>query len=438
MKVLYLECNMGAAGDMLQAALLELHPDPQSFLKRLNAAGIPGVRVAAEPAEKCGIHGTRVRVFVKGLEEVSEDVPLGAVHEHNAVHEHDLSHTHDHDHSHTHSHAHDHDHPHNHAHDHVHATMDVIRRTVNSLDVPAAVKKDAVAVYELIAQAEAKAHQCDVEEVHFHEVGTWDAVADVIGVCLLLHELAPDRIVASPIHVGSGQVRCAHGVLPVPAPATASLLEGIPIYSGDILGELCTPTGAALLRYFVQEYGRLPVMRLSKTGYGMGEKDFSAANCVRALWGEAEIHAEEVVELSCNIDDMTPEEVAFAMEELFRAGALDVYTIPVGMKKGRTGLLFVCMCRESQRQRFVELIFKHTSTIGMREAVSRRYALRREEKTWETKHGKVRVKKTSGYGTVKEKIEFDDAARIAREEGRSLREVREALQREHAESGGAL
>nr|WP_072514152.1 nickel pincer cofactor biosynthesis protein LarC [Ndongobacter massiliensis] len=414
MKVLYLECNMGAAGDMLQAALLELHPDPQGFLTRLNAAGIPDVRVVAERAEKCGIHGTHVRVFVGEAEEISQDVPIGAAHPAELTH------------------VHDHDHAHDHVHHHAHATLDAICRQIASLAIPEPVKKDATAVYQLIAEAEAKAHQCAVEEVHFHEVGTWDAVADVVGVCLLLHELAPDRIVASPVHVGSGQVRCAHGILPVPAPATASLLEGIPIYSGDVQGELCTPTGAALLRHFVQEYGRLPVMRLRKTGYGMGQKDFPVANCVRALWGEAEPHAEEVVELSCNIDDMTPEEVAFAGEELFRAGALDVYTIPIGMKKGRTGVLFVCMCRESQRQQFVELIFRHTSTIGMREAISRRYALRREERTWETAHGVVRVKHTFGYGTEKEKIEYEDAAQLARKEGRSLREIREALHKEHS------
>lgn len=268
MKTLYLECNMGAAGDMLTAALLELHPNPEDFLSRLNALQIPGVQVVAEPATKCGINGTHVSVTVNGEEEVSEDV-------------------HEHEHEHEHHHDHDHHHHHHHHHGHHHAGMHDIEHIISHLELPEEVRQDVLAVYGLIAEAESHAHGKPVEEIHFHEVGTMDAIADVTAVCMLIHELAPEQIIVSPVHVGSGQVRCAHGILPVPAPATAHILRGVPTYGGSIRGELCTPTGAALLKHFADRFGNMPVLTVEKIGYGMGKKDFEAANCVRTMWGEA-------------------------------------------------------------------------------------------------------------------------------------------------------
>lgn len=263
MKTLYLECNMGAAGDMLAAALLELLPDPEAFLTKLNALGIPGVKISKEQTAKCGIMGTHIKVMVGEAEEKSEDV---AEHEHH------------------HEHHHDHDHYHDHAHHH--AGMHEIEHIISHLDLPETVREDVLAVYGLIAEAESHAHGRPVSEIHFHEVGTMDAIADVTAVCLLMHELSPQRIAASPVHVGAGQVRCAHGILPVPAPATAYILRDVPIYGGAVRGELCTPTGAALLKHFVSEFTGMPVMKVHKIGYGMGTKDFEAANCVRAMWGE--------------------------------------------------------------------------------------------------------------------------------------------------------
>ena len=260
---------MGASGDMLLGALYELLPDRAGFVSTLNALGLPQVAVAAQPAQSLGLSGTHMAVTVAGLE---EDELAGQGHPHPHSHA-SLHHPeHDHDHSHTHGHG-----PH---HDHGHARLSDVDAILDRLPLPAPVLAHARAVYGSIAQAEAKAHGQPVEQVHFHEVGTLDAIADVAGVCYALHLLAPDEIVVSPIHVGSGQVRCAHGVMPVPAPATAHLLAGAPIYGGNIQGELCTPTGAALLTHFATRFGPMPLMQVDRVGVGLGSRQFPAANCL--------------------------------------------------------------------------------------------------------------------------------------------------------------
>ena len=426
MKTLYLECNMGAAGDMLTAALLELHPDPQGFVERMNRLGLPGVVFAAQPAVKCGITGTQVSVTVGGEEEESHDVPLHShVHE-TAQDEAHPGHAHDHVHEHIHDHEHSHGHEHGHGHHH-HAGMGDIRHILSHLDIPQPVRQDAEAVYQLIAQAESHAHGRPVEEIHFHEVGTLDAVTDVVAVCWLLHDLAPEQIVASPVHVGCGQVRCAHGILPVPAPATAYILQGVPTYGGSVQGELCTPTGAALLKHFVQRFGPSPVMRVEKTGYGMGKKDFEAANCVRAMLGQTQEESAAIAQLACNLDDMTPEALGFAQERLWEAGALDVTTAPIGMKKNRPGVQLTCLCRLEDREKLVSVLFAHTTTLGVRESLCTRYTLARSQRTVETEHGPVRVKEARGWGVTREKPEYEDVAKIAREQGLTLDQVKELL-----------
>ena len=405
MKTLYLDCSMGAAGDMLAAALLELLPDPDAFVAELNALAIPDVRFSREASVKCGITGTHLQVTVHGEEE-------GA---------HDHHHAHSHDHHHDHAHAHHHDHAHSHHH---HASLHDIEHIVRGhLSLPATVADNVMAVYHLIADAESKAHGKPVSEIHFHEVGTMDAIADITAVCLLMHRLTPDEIIVSPVHVGSGQVHCAHGILPVPAPATATILQDVPIYGGSIQGELCTPTGAALLKHFANSFGDMPVMRTSAIGYGMGKKDFPAANCVRALLGERSAASDDVIELCCNIDDMTGEAIGYAFDKLFAAGALDVYTIPIGMKKTRPGHLLHVICREADKDALVRALFAHTTTIGIRENRFRRYTLDRRIETIETADGPVRRKCSTGYGVSREKFEHDDLARIADAQGLSLREA---------------
>ena len=386
MRTLYLDCGMGAAGDMLTAALLELLPDRDGFLAELNGLGIPGVVFEAGKREKCGILGTHMCVKIQGEEEgQASGLP------------------------------------------HHHGSMDSIKQIVYGLPIPAMVKLDILSVYEEIAQAESHVHGVPVAYIHFHEVGAMDAVADVTAVCLLMHRLDVDRVVVSPIQVGSGQVRCAHGILPVPAPATAYLLRDIPIYSGTISGELCTPTGAALLRHFATEFGQMPVMRVSAMGYGMGKKDFERANCVRAMLGQTEDAADDAVELCCNLDDMTGEGLGFAMERLLEAGALDVFTSPIGMKKNRPGVKLSVLCRESQQEAMAKLLLKYTTTLGVRVFPCRRYTLNRRVETLSTPYGPVRKKVSEGYGVRKEKLEYDDLEKIGKEQGLSLAQVLEKI-----------
>ena len=384
MRTLYLDCGMGAAGDMLTAALLELLPEPESFVAELNGLGIPGVVFSTEKCQKCGISGTHMAVKVHGQEE-GEARP------------------------------------------HTHGSLHDIRAAVQALSIPTMVKLDILSVYEEIAQAESHVHGVPVNQIHFHEVGTLDAVADVTAVCLLLHRLNPEQILASPVHVGSGTVKCAHGILPVPAPATAYLLRGIPMYGGEISGELCTPTGAALLKHFVTEFGKMPPMRVESIGYGMGKKDFPRANCIRALLGQTEEAGDEIAELRCNLDDMTGEDIGFAMEALLAGGALDVFTSPIGMKKSRPGVLLTVLCRPAEQEKMAKLLFRHTTTLGVRVGLCSRFTLRRSEEVTQTPYGPVRRKISQGYGVCREKPEYDDLVMIAREQGKSLSEIREML-----------
>ena len=503
MKLLYLDCGMGAAGDMLGAALAELLPDDarDAFTSELNAAGIPGVHVSLDPSVKCGITGTHLTVTVNGTEEKE-----GGHSHHDHQHDHSHSHDHHHDHSHEHSHSHDHHH------DHSHRSLHDIHHIIDDLKLPEAVRTDILAVYRLIAEAESKAHDKPVSEIHFHEVGTMDAIADIASVCLLLHKLASDQIIASPIHVGSGQVKCAHGILPVPAPATAYILKDIPIYSGSIQGELCTPTGAALLKHFVTRFDQMPLMTPASTGYGMGTKDFPAANCVRAILGEsfaenqpailgesfaenqpaipgesfAENQPEQpacipastaapapatapastatptpeeaaitetICELSCNVDDMTGEDIAFAIETFLQNGALDAFTVPCTMKKGRPGVLVTVLCKDPDQKQMTKLILQHTTTLGVRSAIKKRWILSRtesetvipndvlanvtvpdmpaESKAQELKTTgndcTIRSKTSTGFGITRNKYEHDDLEKIARTYGLTLAQVRALL-----------
>ena len=564
-RTIYLDCGMGAAGDMLTAALFELCPDQELALEKLNAMGIPGVEYRAEKTEKCGITGTHMHVLVHGEEEKAEDVWMeeradgekaevheymhGDGHEHGHEHEHSHGHGHSHEHEHEHSHedgrehshghehehshedghehshghehehshedghehshdhghehshedgyehSHDHEHPHEHDHPHAHththdhsghthhhAGMRDITQVIDGLQASDFVKDNAKAVYQLIAQAESQVHGRTVEQIHFHEVGTLDAVADVAGFCLLVEMLGPEKIAASPVHVGSGHVHCAHGILPVPAPATALLLQGIPIYSGSVRGELCTPTGAALLKHFASVFCPMPPMTVRQIGYGMGKKDFAMANCVRAFLGEEVGNAgaagwngmaqkqsvqedqgkadqekadqgkegqgkvvqgetadkgtaqdeEHLVELRCNLDDMSGEDVGFVLELLLQEGALDAYTLAAGMKKSRPGLLLTCLCRTEDAGRMEDLILLHTTTLGVRRIDCRRRKLERRTEEVSTPWGTVRKKisegvTTSGAPIHREKTEYEDLARICRETGMSLQELREKL-----------
>lgn len=434
MKQLYLDLGMGAAGDMLTAALLELCPDKDVIIKKLNLLNIPGVHYESEIMKKSGICGTHMHVIVNGSEEECG-------HEHEEGH-----HVHIHGEGKESKHAHIHgEHSGNnltggeeyHEHSHHHTSMSDIREVVSGLNTSEIIKKQILDVYNIIADAESRVHGEKVSQIHFHEVGSMDAIADVAAVCILINELNIGKIAASAVHTGSGFVNCAHGKLPVPAPATALILEGIPYYSDGLKGELCTPTGAALIKYFVDVFSDMPAMVVEKTGYGFGKKGFERLNCVRAFLGTAFQYSEvtsecdnscektdKVIELACNIDDMTAEEIGFATEKILEAGALDVYTISAYMKKNRPGTVICCLCHEDERENFVKLIFKYTTTIGVRQYSCDRYILSRKIEKIETDYGNVRVKKTSGYGVEREKMEYDDLSNIANKRQKSVFEIK--------------
>ena len=405
MKILYLDLGMGAAGDMLAGALLGLLDDGAraDFLRQLNGYLPAGVEASVAPAAQCGVTGLRFCVRVHGAEEQPGE-------------------------------------PHHH---HAHAGLMEIGETVAAMGLEADAAEAVMAVYDAIAAAESEVHNVPVTELHFHELGALDAVADITATVLLLRLLAPERIAASPVAVGSGLVRCAHGLLPVPAPATALLLRGVPALAGELRGELCTPTGAALVRRFVRDFGPMPAMTAQRVGYGFGTKEFpERPNCVRAVLGEAFEEEsslsvspagcqlpqggsrEEIVELQCNLDDMTPEDVGFALERVYDAGAVEAFTLPAGMKKNRPGVLLTALCRAEDRDAVLAAIFTHTSTLGVRECVKTRHVLARETETVPTVFGPVRRKVAGG---ARAKWEYEDLARIARAEDMPLQAVREVL-----------
>lgn len=397
MRTLYLDCSMGVAGDMLSAALLGLFPEREreAMLAKLNAIGIHGVEYVLEPTAKCGIAALHLSVRVHGHEEGEE-----------------------------------------HHHHHEHRSLHDVLGIIDGLALPPAVADDVRAVYALIGEAEAKAHGGSQDAVHFHEVGALDAIADISATALLIAELKPDRIVASPVNCGSGFVHCAHGVLPVPAPCTAALLEGLPSrMDPEIDGELCTPTGAALVRHFAKSFGPMPAMALQGVGYGAGKKDFSnRANFLRAFIGEqpagkpagteqgaapigsvpASFEAGEVCQFRCAIDDMTAEEFGFAAERIMADGALDVCMIPALMKKGRPGTILEVLCKPEDRDAIAASIFRNTTTLGLREEIVRRRVLERREDAIETPLGRIRRKFAFGEGVAKAKAEYEDLAAAAR------------------------
>lgn len=400
MKTLYIECNMGAAGDMLTAALSELLPDPEAFIERMNHAGISGMHMQKSEKTMNGLRGTHISVQLHGKEEISDDVD-----------------------------EHGHSHAESEHHAHSHCDLSEIRARISALELPEKVKEDAMGVYALLAEAEAHAHGTDAAHIHFHEVGMMDAITDICAVCLLMDEIRPDRVIVSPICTGFGEVRCMHGIVPVPAPATAYLLSGMPAYAGHIRGELLTPTGCALLKYFANEFGRMPEMTVSRHGCGMGSKEFEAANCVRVFLGESMEGDEEIIEISCNIDDMTGEAIAFACEELMNAGALDVYTEAIQMKKGRPAIKLNCIAKVQDAEDLADRMLLHTSTLGVRYQRMKRRTLKRKNVEVQTEFGAVNMKIAEDRGIAKHKPEYESAAKIARENNVPLHRVLTAAER---------
>ncbi len=382
---LYLECHMGAAGDMLAGALLDLFEEKAQTLGELQAVMPPHTELLCEERTTCGVRATHLRVLIHGEEEAQ-----GAHHAH-----------------------------------HHGRMLDEVTAIIDGTAAPQEVKENAKAIYRLIAEAESTVHGETVGEVHFHELGMLDAIADVTICAYLIHKLRPSTICASRINAGGGTVHCAHGVLPVPAPATALLLEGMPFYKSDAMfGELCTPTGAAVLKYYVSEFTDAPQFgRSTRIGVGCGTKEFEAApNTVRAYL-DTTATEQHITELACNVDDMTGEEIAFAAEVMLRKGALDAFVRPVMMKKGRPAYQLTVLCPDDKKDDFAALIFRHTNTIGIRCYRPSRYTLKREIR----EEAGVHIKRSEGYDTVREKTEFEDLKAYALQHDISLFEARERL-----------
>ncbi|MDR3306693.1 MAG: nickel pincer cofactor biosynthesis protein LarC [Endomicrobium sp.] len=393
MKILYLECSTGAAGDMLTAALYELggDSDRKDFLKQINSLGLDSVSVTEQPIEKNLIKGTKIHVKIHGHEEHEK-------------------------------------HSHNHSHKRNHTNLKTIETIISKLKVSKKVKDNAVSIYNTIAQAEAKAHGKPVAQIHFHEVGEIDAIVDIVGACLLIDKLSPKEIVSSPINIGKGYARCAHGVFSVPVPATAHILRDIPIYTNECEGELCTPTGAAIIKHFANSFGQMPAMRIKKIGYGMGTREIETPNCVRAFLGESDKDADAannaVAQLQCNLDDMTGESLSFASNLLLEKGALDVFYTSIQMKKNRPGVLLTCVCDVEKVDFFAKLILKYTSAFGVRKTICKRYILNRKTSVQKTPYGTIRIKTGEGFGIKKSKPEFEDIAKKARLKNTTFEEVK--------------
>jgi uncharacterized protein (TIGR00299 family) protein len=381
---------MGAAGDMIMGALYDLLSASQKeeFLQLFHSLHLPEIELSPSKMEKCGVFGTKMKVLIHHHEAETD----GASHHH---------------------------------HHHIHNSYQDIIHLVSHFSLPLEIKDNITSIYRLIGEAEAKVHHSSLEHIHFHEVGSLDAIADVTGCCILYHMLKPDQTFASPIHVGNGTVQCAHGILPVPAPATALLLQGIPYYSGAIMSELCTPTGAAILKHFVTAFLPQPTMITTAIGHGMGSKDFPQANCLRAFWGtdESADLDDEIVELTCSLDDITGEAIGFAMERLLENGALDVYTTPITMKKSRPGILLTCLCHPDKEREISHQIFCHTTTRGIRVQKCKRHILTANYEKISTSYGEITQKTSSGYGITRSKLEYDDVAAAARKHNTNLQTI---------------
>lgn len=432
-RILYLDCFSGAAGDMIAGALLDAGAPFDTLARAVDSLGLEDVRVSSERVDRSGIGAVKFRVTVGGE---AADGRAGDGHGHG--HAHDHGHTHDQAHEHDHGHHRDHGgapgheeqhdraQPHDHDHAH-HRGLPEIEAIVDRSSLSPAGKARASRLFRRLAEVEAGIHQVPVEEVHLHEVGAVDSIVDVVAAVRALEWLAPDRVVASALNVGSGTVECAHGVLPVPAPATAELLRGVPVYAEGPPAELVTPTGALLVTEYADAYGPAPPMRIERIGYGAGARNPAGRpNVLRALLGEgAETGAvERVVVLECQIDDMNPQLYGALMDRLAAAGALDVFYAPVQMKKNRPGTLVTVVAPPGRREVLADILFRESTTIGLRVTETDRERLDRESVAVETPIGAVRVKVARRGGAIRNAApEFEDCARLAAERGLSIKDV---------------
>jgi uncharacterized protein (TIGR00299 family) protein len=419
MKLLYLDCQSGISGDMTLSALIDLGASIEYISEYLKKLPIDPFTLSVKQVDKRGISAKLLDLQFDEAVSVAHGHEHSHSHDHSHSHEdkHSHSHGHSHDYGHTHSHEHAHDHGHTHSHDHTHdhgshshghheiahddghhshshRKASTILQMIENSELPARVKQRSLAIFQVIAEAEGKIHGMDPIEVHFHEVGAMDSIIDIIGVCLALESLGIDRIAASQVPTGHGKIMIAHGLYPIPAPATAEILKGVPLADFHVRGELTTPTGAAFLKALADDYGYLPAQTIENIGYGAGKKNFEHPNVLRAVLFNMENsnQREKITVLECQLDDFSGEGLGHVMEKLLAEGALDVYFTPVTMKKSRPGTLITVLAKPENSFYFEELLLRETSTFGVRKTEWSRRILSREFKKVETIYGEITVK----------------------------------------------
>jgi uncharacterized protein (TIGR00299 family) protein len=406
MRIGYLECFAGISGDMLMGALVDAGAPLELLQKTAASLGL-GAELRLTRVNRSGILSTKIDVLVEGkLHEPA--APTGPV-----------EHVHDHGHKHDHDHHHDRHHHHDHVHEHFHGrTLPQIRTLLLAADLTQRARNLSLSAFTLLAQAEGRIHGVPVEEVHFHEVGAVDAIVDIACSAAAAGALGVDEWYCSPVNVGSGFVNCAHGRFPVPAPATAELLKNAPVYSAHVQMELVTPTGAALLRALDCRFESTPVIRTDSIGYGAGTRNPERfPNVVRVSIGEiaqASVNHETITVLECAVDDLSPQVLAHTAQLALEQGALDVMSAPVTMKKGRLGTLFTVLCKPADAGRLQQLLFRETTTLGIRVREENRVVLARETTAVQTEFGVIQMKAGSWQGEEWNAApEFEDCRRAA-------------------------
>ncbi len=407
MKLLYFDCFAGISGDMTIGALLDLGLDFALLKSELAKLGVSGYELSLERVDRSGINAAKFDVNV--VQTFSVNV------------------AHHHDHPHDHSHA-----PHSalhtpHSHDH--RSLATIKHLIETSTLSDKVKQNSLTIFQRIGEAEAKIHGVDIESVHFHEVGAVDSIVDIIGACIGLEALGIEKIISSPLHVGYGTFTCAHGTYPIPGPAATEILRGVPIYAKEIEGELVTPTGAAIVATLASEFSKMPMMRVEKIGYGAGTRVYEKfPNVLRAVIGELELEdatPDTISVIEANIDDLSPQIFGHLMEQVLAAGALDIFYTPVQMKKNRPGILLTLLCAVNEREKFIDLLFRETTTLGVRHRDEKRVILRREFVTVETQYGSIKIKvaRNQNGEVMKVSPEFEDCRAAAISHQVAVREV---------------
>ena len=453
MKILYFDCATGISGNMAIGALLEICDGEQYLRDELAKLGVPGYQLNVIKRDSHGIDGTYVEVLEAntgipvdaihdGNKNVGSSATLGLHHGHTHSHHHELDSSPEH---HSHGHYHDHEHDHsldnhchnNHNHNHVHRTYADIKQIIEGSGITEAAKELSRSMFQKVAAAEAAVHGKPIDEVHFHEVGAIDSIVDIVSVAILMDYINPDRVISSVVSDGYGTIKCAHGVLSVPVPATSMMYknEKIRFKQIEVPTELVTPTGAAIISTFAESYGLMPEMNLNKIGIGVGSRNIGGPNTLRVFLGEdvtadGETQNDDIIVINSNIDDSSGEDLGYVLEKLMDAGALDVSYSPIFMKKNRPAYRLEVICRAETREKLSEIIFDETTTIGVRYYVVQREELTRVRTMVDTELGQIEAKQVStASGHTYTYPEYESMKTIASELGISMKSVRTAFEK---------